>query len=656
MCTFVNITTGTLLFIVLAVLLGICAGQTDNGTLRVESARDTGATDTTVESTSETTTTDSTTSDTTTVDSTVSDPTTASGTSGSTPRSENTLLIHFISDLQYNILPVDSEMDLCQVTTGVISEDCFGGYGRLATYMRDKKVDTDIWLNAGNMLQGSLFSILKFDPIVEAMNSLQFDAVAAEPGMFRYGTDAAEQIYKEGLKDVLVPFNYKEQSTKQIQKSECKIAFVGFIDKEKADAMGVNDVTLQDEMEYIKKEVAALVTGDNDIIILMGTTSKGKALEMANIEGVDLVIYSGAEAADFSPDSNYLWNDTQKSNGEKVYIASLKIDATKPESFFTVGEISLTVTDDCTVSDAIFNNVSDYGQANISDSFYDQTVALLEGMQTAVAKTSVPLTGADNVCQLGECLLGNLVADAVMSAVSTAEEIPVIFSVFPTWTLFTNVSLTGNISVADIYGIFENDSYIYSVTLNGQQLKEMFEEAVSDYRSPSEPMKNFLQVSSYLHATYNLENKAGERVKQIQIFNISDPRGFNTVNLNDATISYNVALPKFVLEGNHFSFVKSESLNPKFYKFTFLDSLTDYISWKGSLQSSAIPVIPTVGERIKFYKGTNNSGETCYNNTGEVVIITLVIIVVIAGAGFAGWKFLYPKYRARRGSRIALIM
>ncbi|XP_047109670.1 protein 5NUC-like [Schistocerca piceifrons] len=565
--------------------------------------------------------------------------------------------------------------------------------------MSDKKADTDMWLNAGNMLQGSLFSILKFDPIVEAMNSLQFDAVAAEPGMFRYGADAAEQIYKEGLKDVLVPFNYKEQSTKQIQKSGCKIAFVGFIDKEKADAMGVNDVTLQDEMEYIKKEVAALTAGDNDIIILMGnfeafllmddvmndlnwwvwetfksssfssrvyngqivggwtwTTSKGKALEMASIEGVDLVIYSGAEAADFSPDSNYLWNDTQRSNGEKVYIASLKIDATKPESVFTVGEISLTVTDDCTVSDAIFNNVSDYGQQNISDSFYDQTVTLLEGMQTAVAKTSVPLTGADNVCQLGECLLGNLVADAMMSAVSAAEEIPVIFSVFPTWTLFTNVSLTGNISVADIYGIFENDSYIYSVTLNGQQLKEMFEEAVSDYRSPSEPMKNFLQVSNYLHATYNLQNKAGERVKQIQIFNISDPRGFNTVNFNDATISYNVALPKFVLEGNHFSFVKSESLNPKFYKFTFLDSLTDYISWKGSLQSSAIPVIPTVGERIKFYKGTSNSGETCYNNTGEVVIITLVIIVVIAGAGFAGWKFLYPKYRARRGSRIALIM
>lgn len=569
---------------------------------------------------------------------------------------DQTLLIHFISDLQYNILPVNGEMDLCQVTSGVITEEgCFGGYGRLATYMDDNKGDTDIWLNAGNMLKGSLFGILKFEPIIEAMNSLQFDAVAADPEMFTYGIEAAEQIYMEGLNDILVSFNYKEQSTKQIQKGDCKIAVVGFVDKGKTDAIGVTNLTLQDEIEYITNEVGRLVAGNNDIIIVMGSTSKDKALEMANIEGVDLVIYSGADASDFPPDYDYLWNNTQRSNGENVSIASLKIDATEPDSFFMVGEIYLTVTNECKVSDATFNGTSYYGELDFNESFLDTTVNLLEDMQRVVAKTPVTLTGADSVCQLGECLLGNMVTDAVMAAVAGSQP-PVAFSVFPTWTLFTNISLTGDVSVADLHELFEDDSYVYSIMLSGQQLKKMFEEAVSDYKSPNEPMENFLQVSNYLRVTYNLKKKPGERVHEIQIFDISNPRELQSVNFDEATSKYHIAIPKFILEGEHFSFIESESLSLKFYEFTFLDALKDYMSWKSSLQNSTIPVVPTVGERIKYYEGTSSSEETCYNNTGEVVIITLGIIAVLSGAVFVIWKFLYPKFRARRGSTVALII
>lgn len=144
-----------------------------------------------------------------------------------------------------------------------------------------------------------------------------------------------------------------------------------------------------------------------------------------------------------------------------------------------------------------------------------------QAIAEVIGYTKVLLEQADNICRLRECNLGNLIADAFffhyadMDSNETGGWSDVNGAVFNGGGIRAPIEQYSNITMGHILATMPFGQSVIIMTINGSELKAMFEHSVSAYGAQKKEGR-FLQVSGF-RVKYNVGNPNGCRVDSLEV-------------------------------------------------------------------------------------------------------------------------------------------
>lgn len=144
-----------------------------------------------------------------------------------------------------------------------------------------------------------------------------------------------------------------------------------------------------------------------------------------------------------------------------------------------------------------------------------------QAIKEVIGYTKVLLEQADNICRLRECNLGNLIADsffayyADMSSNETDGWSDVNGALLNGGSVRAPIGQFENITMGHILATMPFGQSVIIMTLNGSELRAMFEHSVSKYGAQKKEGR-FLQVSGF-RVKYNVGNSNNCRVESLEV-------------------------------------------------------------------------------------------------------------------------------------------
>lgn len=558
------------------------------------------------------------------------------------------LSIFLVNDLQYDIFPVHPENgSMCDVDPE--GEKCVGGLPSLMTFVDDNRANRtqSIWLNAGNTLGGDLFRTLKFDAAVRAMQLLNFSAIAVGPNVFKYGGDAGRS-YLDGLNQSIVVSNIdpaQQQKSVTFPVGNCTVAVIGYLENTKLDH-DIQGVSIKNYTESVLEEVKRIQkdhkNDSNLITVVIGSSSVNESKALASNEAIDFVFFSGANWSEEAKGNRTFWEPVNKPSFNKTaYVGSLRVNHSDMAGRFIVGLMELPITNGCRVVNASFK-FQDYTNSTSNKTALEVIKLELERLQIQnkpLTLNTKNLTAERDLCSHSECSLGNLITDAMVAALnddSTWSGNATRIGIFPAAQLQPNVTIPeGDVTVVNLYGLIDQDAYIYSILLTGWQLKDILE--VSINCSSNSNSTDFLHVSRLLQIEYrkNRDNTS-EIVSVKTVSAVSSSMLLSEIDVNDNTTFYNVSIPLTLLKMNSYKKLLG-AVNASFHSVTIVEAVTRYINNTGALP------LPVIGSRFILFESnpepTPPPPNPCANHTGTTVAVTLVVAALVVGLIFGVWRW-----------------
>jgi lantibiotic leader peptide-processing serine protease len=494
---------------------------------------------------------------------------------------------------------------------------CIAGAPRIATLVEQFRNNTEnvLLLDSGDQFQGTLFfTLFQGDVLNTTMNYIGYDAMAignhefdSGPGIladFIAASDfpvlsantVIDPVYEPELASLVQPYVILERGGHQI----------GIIGLTTPDTSNISSpgphVTFTDSLTALQAAADELAAqGVNKVIAL---THLGYDIDInlaQNVSGVDIIIgghshsftYSPALPISFSPPTFPQFGplvpvDTYPSvvhnpDGDPV----LFVTAYQWGTF--LGNLNVIFSPDGKILHKEGNPI--YLGANVAkdpvlDAMLDPYRAEIEELiNTPVGETTVDLLivqGGQQICRLGECLMGNLVADAMLWMANEAEPGAGYQIAFQNGGGLRAPILAGIVTMGDVMETLPFGNTIATFELQGTYVKAALENGARLYPSGN---GGFAQVAG-LRYTINASHPAGSRVSDIHVWN---GIGWDPLDMN---VMYKVVTNDFMRRGgDNYLMFRDFAVNPYDFGPQLDEALADYFG-------EFSPVTPVIEGRV----------------------------------------------------------
>ncbi|KAL5336982.1 Metallo-dependent phosphatase-like protein [Aspergillus crustosus] len=522
-------------------------------------------------------------------------------------------------------------------------EGCYGGYARIKTKvneLRDEYPD-NLWLNAGDEFQGTLFyQYYGGEKIAETINDLRFDAMT----LGNHEWDGGDEALGEFLLNVTFPVvscNVKSEvkSLNETIKNyhifkEHQIAVIGATTPTTPGISSVgNTTTFLDPIPEIQKAVWEIrnETDINRIVVLSHLGYDEDQKLAAQTEGLSLIIggHSHTLLGDMEDAQGDYPTIIEDLNGREVFI----VTAYRWGEY--IGAIDLTFDDDGHAlayhGAPIHMDNSTRQDEELEGRIQEWAEAFADFAAEVLGETDAVLV--QDTCQDGDCLLGQVMADAMFEyrfnqTEGTDEE--------PDLALINAGGVRaeineGDITRGEVLTAFPFGNAIVELQFSGADLRQVLEGAVSYVNQfTDQEITSWFQVSRGVRIEFNPDNDAGSRLVNVTIGGeaIDDEREYRVVTLD------------FLAGGGDSIFVSTDD-------FITLDTqdevLTQYIE-------ARTPLTPELEERVVTSSGqpSNEGSEGGEEGEGEGE--------EEEGPGDAAGMLAIPAWTALAGATVAMLV
>ncbi|CAK1367345.1 unnamed protein product [Cercospora beticola] len=420
---------------------------------------------------------------------------------------------------------------------------CFGGYARVSTVVNERRpvLNSSLFLNAGDEFQGTLFySYYGGEKIAETINQLGFDGMTLGNHEFDGGDDMLGEFLENltfpiisaniqsghpVLNRTIKPFHIYEQY---------QLAVIGVTTETTPDISSPGEnTTFLDPIEAVQNtinlirettnvtRIAALthIGYDNDQALAQNTT--GLHLIMGGHSHTPLGTGEGEEGPYptivQNLDDEEVFVVTAYRWGEYLGYIDVTYDAEGKILAYHGGPIHLT---------------NSTAQNETLQAQIEEWRGPFEAFAAEVIGQSDVVLEQEN-CQQEECLLGNFMADAMLSYRQNESD-TVDFALINAGGIRATID-QGDITRGEVLTSFPFGNSLVEITMSGDDLWRVLEGIVSGVSEfNDEEVTSFVQVSRGIQIEYNPENNNGSRLVAVNIGNSSLDRAetYNVVTLD----------------------------------------------------------------------------------------------------------------------------
>lgn len=506
------------------------------------------------------------------------------------PDRNATLRIIYTSDMQGQITYSDGQ---------------YAGYEKVAALSHKLSSEGDhvLLLDAGNCLGDSVIAEMdNGQSILSLMNTMQYDAMVPGPMDFVYGADTLSSLRSKASFPFLAANITKADGStvfenyKILNINSVRIGVIGVTIGLSQTQAQKSSLTVADPVETVKNVLGQMSGKTDAVIVLAYTGSEDITNALAAIDGVSIVIESGASEAFANTADNGTVITSAGTKGNVIGVASLDInrsDVSVDSQFYTSSDYS-SLSAEQSVADAVASVVRS-ADTNASEHAGSITLSTDTAADTAETESDTEDETADTLedgstdsdvrtYHLAETGIGNLTADAMLDAAASDGA---VVALMPDQSISGTLA-NGIVSKGQVQNLFDDQLYLVTCKMTGGDLRTALENSFNNYPNAD----GFLQVSGISY-TFNASTAIGSRLSDIMIdgHKLDDARTYivATTNILADTLGY-----------------RSEATGRIGTYRTIASVVTDYIQKNSSATSgSALP-----SETESDTEDTTASGET----------------------------------------------
>ena len=492
------------------------------------------------------------------------------------PDRNATLRIIYTSDMQGQITYSDGQ---------------YAGYEKVAALSHKLSSEGDhvLLLDAGNCLGDSVIAEMdNGQSILSLMNTMQYDAMVPGPMDFVYGADTLSSLRSKASFPFLAANITKADGStvfenyKILNINSVRIGVIGVTTGLSQTQAQKSSLTVVDPVETVKNVLGQMSGKTDAVIVLAYTGSEDITNALAAIDGVSIVIESGASEAFANTTDNGTVITSAGTKGNVIGVASLDItrsDVSVDSQFYTSSDYS-SLSAEQSVADAVASVVrsADTNASEPAGSITLSTDTAADTLEDGSADSDV------RTYHLAETGIGNLTADAMLDAAASDGA---VVALMPDQSISGTLA-NGIVSKGQVQNLFDDQLYLVTCKMTGGDLRTALENSCNNYPNAY----GFLQVSGISY-TFNASTAIGSRLSDIMIdgHKLDDARTYivATTNILADTLGY-----------------RSEATGRVGTYRTIASVVTDYIQKNSSATSgSALP-----SETESDTEDTTASGET----------------------------------------------
>jgi 5'-nucleotidase len=474
--------------------------------------------------------------------------------------------------------------------------------------------DNSILVDAGDQFQGTLYyKLFKADLTADLMNALDYDAMAIGNHEFDDGPSMLETLADNVNFPILgtnldvhaePTLNGKLSQTTIVTLNGEKIGLIGLTTPETESlARPGPNVVFADPVASAQAAVAALqAQGVNKIVAL---THLGYSEDIAlaeAVDGIDVIIgghshtfvYDPATPIAFSNPTYPKYNQLTPAGPAPTVVHSPNDGLVLVTTAFCwnafLGKLNVTFDDTGKVTtyagNPIYlanNIVKDPTVAGLLAP-YDQAVAELRAVIIGNTTVEMPVfNGETQLCRVGECLLGDLVTNAMLWKINNVETPGKRASTGPYQIALINggalrAPLSGQISVGGVLEVLPFGNTIATFEITGAHLSEALESGLSRFMADSGSGR-FPQVAG-IHYTFSPQRPAGERLISVEVY---DGSGYAPL---DRTQIYRVVSIDYLRSGGDgYTILRDHAIHPYDFGPPLDEAVQDYVKMLGTINT-----------------------------------------------------------------------
>ena len=494
---------------------------------------------------------------------------------------------------------------------------CIAGAPRIATAVAAIQNDKPnvLVLDAGDQFQGTLFyNLFKGDVLTLTMNYIGYDAMAIGNHEFDNGP-ATLASFIAGADFPVLSANINAtnepllsgliESYVVLERGGHQVGIIGLTtpDTSNISSPGPN-IIFTDMVAALQSAADALAAQGVDKIIAL--THVGYDIDLnlaAQVSGVDVFIgghshsflYYPASPISFGPPTFPQFGPLVPAGEYPTVVESLNEEPVLIVTAYQwgtfLGKLDVTFDPNGLVAYAIGNPIF-MGTTTAKDETLDFMLqpyrdAVADLIATPVGTTTVDLLivdGGQQICRLGECLMGNLVADAMLWKANEVEPSANYQIAFQNGGGLRAPILAGPVSMGDVLETLPFGNAIATFELQGQYVKAALENGARLYPSAN---GGFAQVAG-LRYQIDPAQPVGSRIVSVEVWNGT---GWDPLDLNAI---YKVVTNDFMRRGgDNYLMFRDFAINPYDFGPLLDEALAEYFQ-------TFSPVTPAIEGRITF--------------------------------------------------------
>ncbi len=554
------------------------------------------------------------------------------------PTGTNVTILH-TNDFHGRVDEYNTNGSFCQED----DTECIGGSARIATKVKEIRESTDnvLVLDAGDQFLGTLYySQFKAEIIAKMMNAIGYDVMAVGnhefddgPGMLLDLINQAEfDVVSSNINTTNVPtLTGKIKPSTVVTVDGELVGIVGLTTPDTAYISSPGGVTFENEVSSAQAAVDALAAQGVDKVIAL--THMGYTEDQAlasQVSGIDVIIGGHSHTFLYTPTLPITFTNPQypayppiTPKGPYPTVVDGKdgnpvlITAAYQWGTF-LGKLDVTFDESGIVTHYGGNPIY-MGQDVEKDADVEALLApyredVLELMNTKIGEITVDAVieeDGDRICRLGECLMGNLVADAMLWKMNQDGEVTYQIAIQNGGGLRAPID-TPDVTQGEVLETLPFGNAIATMDLKGQHIWDALEHGVSRYEDQK---GQFPQVSG-LRFVWDPDAEAGSRIVSVEVctnitfYHPLTCAGYEALDLN---ATYHVVTNDFMRQGGDgYSVFANDAIDPYDYNAALDVALSEFV-----MEYS--PVTPAIQGRITEKGGAPVGGNTIKPEEGGTV-------------------------------------
>lgn len=429
-----------------------------------------------------------------------------------------TLTILHTNDIHSRILSINKYDSTCDGENESKGK-CFGGIARIKSMIDQQRQELAgknfVVLDAGDPFQGSLFyTTYKGAAEAEFMDKVGYDVMAVGNHEFDDGPDGLAAfvdavsfpVISGNLnldKEVLLRDRVKNSVILEIGGEKIGIVSALAVDTVDTSSPGDN-IIFQDEIEALRADVKELENKGVNKIIALNHVGLNKDMEIASsVSGIDVVIGGHSHTK--------MLNDG-KSLAYPQMVGNVPIAQAYAYSKY-VGKLTVTFDKNGNLisssGDPILLDASVKPDLQIASRVAEMASPIEAMKKRVVAKATKDIDGDRSNCRVRECMMGNLVADAMLARVSNQG---VDIAIQNGGGLRASID-TGDVTMGEVLSVLPFQNTLATFKVSGAIIIEALENGVSQI----EDVKGrFPQVAGMTYSL-NPSKDVGSRISNVKV-------------------------------------------------------------------------------------------------------------------------------------------